>query len=154
MPFVEDNQEFHARQGGKSVEIDGMIYYSNGARREVGQFGVRIEPPTDPLERAQLILTYWEERVKRAEGEFNETRDSLISHTKHSERMSYPPPAPEEVDNLRRMLRAVKKLQARRDAARDEVKRLTRPWKRKDRNPNRNELESQKVLGELHDIRL
>lgn len=74
--------EWDARHGGDSVMIDReWCLFSDGAMRtKGGQFSQLIEPPSDTLQLAKLIVRFHETKLQNLVGQFDEYKQSLLGN--------------------------------------------------------------------------
>ena len=70
-------REFDQRQGGGSLEWNGMRYYANGATRDAEPLGPMFEPPTDDLKRLTNIRNFYRAKHVRAVQAFNAHREEI-----------------------------------------------------------------------------
>ncbi|HWA25700.1 MAG TPA: hypothetical protein VG734_08575 [Lacunisphaera sp.] len=120
---------FDKKNGGDGVEINGAIYYSNGAIRDTEPLGALIDPPRDPQERCKIQLSYWQELQRRAVAEFDEVKSQYLTNAKVGLTEAFTPALPwteaQAVKKLTELRDNVRELQKRVTAARAELKRNT-----------------------------
>lgn len=154
MPFIESGQEFHARQGGQCIEVEGFLLYANGAR--CSRDGMeRREPPEDPHEKARWVELYWERAVERAVERFRELKEQLAWAGKAAATHGDGTPSVDQLDRVRELRAEVRRQQRRLSAARAEVER-TRPPADEERavRKARSRQRGEEFLTELKGIRL
>ncbi len=72
-------QQFHDEHGDCVSIGDGWFLFEDGAMREQSPMGCRMNPPSDPLERAKKILQFREIQLKEAEQQFHETKEKILN---------------------------------------------------------------------------
>jgi hypothetical protein len=80
MNFNPAREQFYAANGNDYVNTpDGTHLFITGAEVEpgYGDMGMMSMPPSDPWELAKKIVRYWEIKVQRVAGEFNECKQYL-----------------------------------------------------------------------------
>lgn len=145
----ENKRDFYEKHGHEFILDGHWLYYPDGTRREGGTFGVVIEPPDDPYERALAIKKYWEVRLSHAVKKFQKLRDSLRARARNELLSSTPgpPPSRDELEELKKLRAEVKKLQDTLEMAESECEKL-KPQPRKDfeQRSERNRAECQSFL--------
>ena len=131
------------RQHGASVFIDGWFVYADGATRERDQFGLMMDPPADPWERARKISLHHRVIYERALKEFDEARHGyrILINNNLKMRVCGPAPAVDEAiaelkrlrntakrakDNYDKALAAVEAARPKEDRAAERVDQLNR----------------------------
>lgn len=71
-------QQFHDEHGDCVSIGDGWFLFEDGAMREQGHMGGRMDPPSDPLERAKKILQFREIQLKEAEQQFHDFKKQTV----------------------------------------------------------------------------
>ena len=84
------------------VEKDHWIYFHDGAQRDGNPNGLLIEPPDDPKERAQHIMTYWKHKLDRAKQAFRDHRREALLLAKNVCHESQVQPLLQKVKELRK----------------------------------------------------
>ena len=92
MPFIESANEFHARHGGRCVEVQGFLYYRDGATAEKSAYGFRAEPPSDPFARAKIVAAYWRASAAIAAEEFGRAKQEAVWAVRGAANGGYSPP--------------------------------------------------------------
>ncbi|MGD0767074.1 MAG: hypothetical protein ABSB42_02515 [Tepidisphaeraceae bacterium] len=70
--------EFDEKHGACFVR-DGRVFYEDGAMREQSAFGLLVEPPTDPYDRARRIAFYWKHVFEKAVSDFDAGKQYLVN---------------------------------------------------------------------------
>jgi hypothetical protein len=91
---------FDKAHGDDAVEIDGWLFFSDGARRECSDYGIRLKPPTDPRELCGVQLEYHEARLHELVETFRDQRQRLLQITEIRKEHGAPPPPKSELKKL------------------------------------------------------
>ena len=83
MPFIESEQEFCARHGGKPLKFKrGVRILPDGAKITDTEFNVFFhEPPAHPERRLQAKRLYWATLLERAEAAFKHCKARIAGGT-------------------------------------------------------------------------
>lgn len=94
-------REFDAEHGDNPICLNGWLYFSDGCYREVNPLGARVTP-TDPYQRAKLVVKYWELKVDLALEEFTNFKQKLLFFTNncHNRQICAPPPENDAIAKL------------------------------------------------------
>ena len=74
-----DIAQFDKRHGGDYIVKDYRCFFQDGAWREQSPFGLLVEPPTDPYERARRIVFYWKHVFEKAVSDFDAGKQYLVN---------------------------------------------------------------------------
>lgn len=129
-------QQFKTKHGD-SVEINGILWFKDGAWCEPVPWGASKEPPEDHFERWRRIATYREVKLARATNTFNEMKRALEFRAKEAIRWAAAkappePPSPDDIAKLKEAQKVVHHWQMQLDDARKELE-ANKPQKLKDR---------------------
>ncbi len=153
---VSDFETRH--RGGQAIEIQGVIFYPDGARRTRGMLGEHREPPSDPYELWTLLVLYRQElytRVAAAQAELGHALASRASNAYNA--MSSDIPGDHEIEQLRKL--TIRRQKARRSLkiAKQQLKRHT-PVHLKEAQKHQQELiaentkYAQRALGKIQKL--
>jgi hypothetical protein len=94
---------------GDSVRIGSWVYFHDGARREMWSYGALQDPPINPFERCQRIVTYYEARLQRAVTAFHDLQQRLGLRAQNAARDGSPPPPRSALEELKELQREVRR---------------------------------------------
>lgn len=72
-------KQFDERNGGKSIFSDRAYRYPNGALRDQDPLGFLMDPPNDPKERQDKIVSYWKHFTELAVDDFYKRREEILA---------------------------------------------------------------------------
>lgn len=116
-------KKFDADNGGDPVAIGDWYVYRTGAKREPAFMGRSADPPADPYERAKLVLSYWQTRLKTATAAFDAQKRDLLERAAINRRQVLYAPDGDGVERLKTMQATVRDLQAKVAEAKADVER-------------------------------
>lgn len=118
MPFVEDADEFAARQGCESIQLDDgrSELFANGARYVVDLFGnltARYEAPTERWESLRAKRLFLQIKLDRARNDFEYFSDQVGEQLQWAQRSPEmcPPPTEKNLATVAALRRAVRDLE-------------------------------------------
>ena len=115
-------KEFDSKHGGEPVVVGHWLLFPDGAQREANPMGAWIDPPPKPYERAQLIVRYHEERLRRATQTFDELKETLRRQASEAIRQAGAPTPPQPPGEAQLAeLRVMQETVFERGKARDEA---------------------------------
>lgn len=110
MPTVTETvQAFDRENGNDCVRVDEMIYFRNGARRELNPWGALYDPPKNEFHRLKFVETYWEEHYRRAVDAFATAKEDYLSTAQANANCGFCAPNIREAeDHLATLMRRVR----------------------------------------------
>jgi hypothetical protein len=90
---------FDKENGNEFVRVEQMIYFKNGARREVNPYGALHDPPENEYRRLKYIEVYWEELHRRAVDAFSSAREDYLSTAHANANCGFPAPDIQEAED-------------------------------------------------------
>jgi hypothetical protein len=120
MPFVENFDEFRARQCCEFVPHNSLWVFENGA---VSDGQLRHEnPPDNKVERLGRQLLFFKTKLQRTEGEFRDLQSYISTQTEFARFRAGPPPDEAAFTDLETLQKRVLSLRAEIQSRVDELK--------------------------------
>ncbi len=149
-------QQFMAAHG-EYVALEGGFRYvfADGALMDRDPMGITAEPPEDPLEKARLIVKFWDAKLKRAILDFEEMKEELKGRAIAARRSGYEPPCDEDLQPLVKLQKTCTALQRKLVAAQAEVEaRVPARIKNRVADHARNAQKAEGILGRIRSIKV
>jgi hypothetical protein len=86
-------EAFDRDNGNDCIRIDDMLYFRNGARREVNPYGILHDPPANEYRRLSFVEVYWEELHHRAVDAFMEAKTDFLNTAHANANCGHPAPS-------------------------------------------------------------